>query len=174
MGRYLAIAHAVERYEINETNEKTLTSRDKSAYEKNEINEKSPARSATSVSGAITLNDTSDPARPCYVCGSGQWWQIPGQAWHCRACEPDMPLTATTVTLPCHKVELRPVSTSAGLERMLELACQGLSITPEQLHLELEEAGDLHDLVSGALTPKALRLTAKTLALMRYGPGSGR
>ncbi len=78
-----------------------------------------------------------------------------------------MPLTATTLTLPCHKVELRPVTTNAGLARMLEVACRGLRITPEQLRQELEAGGDLPDLVSGALTPKALRLTAKTLALMR-------
>ncbi|HEX2238697.1 MAG TPA: hypothetical protein VHJ19_10280 [Gammaproteobacteria bacterium] len=32
---------------------------------------------------------------------------------------------------------------------------------------ELEAGGDLPDVVSGALMPKALRLTAKTLALMR-------
>ncbi len=32
---------------------------------------------------------------------------------------------------------------------------------------ELEAGGDLPDLVLGALTPKALRLIAKTLALMR-------
>ncbi len=79
-----------------------------------------------------------------------------------------MPLAATTLTLPCHKAELRPVTTNAGLKRMLEVACQGLSITPEQLHQELEEGGDLPDLVPGTLTPKALKLTAKTLALMRY------
>jgi hypothetical protein len=40
MGRYLDIAHAIERYEMNELNEKTLTSWDKSTYEKNEINQK--------------------------------------------------------------------------------------------------------------------------------------
>ncbi len=47
---------------------------------------------------------------------------------------------------------------------LFENACQGLSITPEQLRQELEAGGDIPDLVSGALTPKALRLTAKTLA----------
>jgi hypothetical protein len=75
-----------------------------------------------------------------------------------------MPLTATTVTLPCHKVELRPVAADAGLCTLFENACQGLSIRPEKLQQELEAGGDLFDLVSGALTPKALRLTAKTLA----------
>ncbi|HEX2239335.1 MAG TPA: hypothetical protein VHJ19_13640 [Gammaproteobacteria bacterium] len=79
-----------------------------------------------------------------------------------------MPLTATTLTLPSHKVELGPVATNAGLERMLEAACQGLSITPEQLHQELEENGDLPDLVSRALMPAALRLSAETLNTMWY------
>jgi hypothetical protein len=50
-------------------------------------------------------------------------------------------------------------------------ACRGLMITPEQLRQELEAGGDIPDLASGRLTPKALRLTAKTLALMRYPPG---
>ena len=44
----------------------------------------------------------ADPKSACPACGSGQWWQLPGQAWHCRACEPGVPLTATTLTLPCH------------------------------------------------------------------------
>ncbi|MDQ3797355.1 MAG: hypothetical protein M3294_07300, partial [Pseudomonadota bacterium] len=52
----------------------------------------------------------------------------------------------------------------------LENACQGLSITPEQLRQELEADGDIPDLVSGALTPEALRLTARTLVLMRCSP----
>ncbi len=85
-----------------------------------------------------------------------------------------MPLTATTVTLPCHKVELRPVATVTGLEHMLEVACQGLSITPEQLRQDLEEGSDVPELVLGALTARALRLTARTLVLMCYWPGSGR
>ncbi len=48
-------------------------------------------------------NTSDDPDGPCSDCGSGQWWQLPGEPWHCRACEPDVPLTATTLTLPCHK-----------------------------------------------------------------------
>jgi hypothetical protein len=168
MGRYLDIAHAIEHYEINEINEKTLTSWDKSTYEKNEINEKSPARSDTSVSGATVLNDAGDPDGLCDTCGSGQWWQLPGEPCHCRSCEPDLPLTATTLTLPCHKVELRPVAAHAGLCTMVQAACQGLTITPEQLGHELEENGDIPDLVSGTLTPKALRLTAETLNTMKY------
>jgi hypothetical protein len=47
------------------------------------------------------------------------------------------------------------------------IACEGLSLTPEQLRQELEAAGDLPDLVPGALTPKALSLTARALALRR-------
>jgi hypothetical protein len=68
---------------------------DKSTYERNEINEKSPARSDKPASGAMSLNDAGDPAGPCDTCGSGQWWQLPGQAWHCRVCTPDVPLIDT-------------------------------------------------------------------------------
>ncbi len=46
---------------------------------------------------------------------------------------------------------------------MLEIACEGLSLTPEQLRQELEENGDIPDLVSGELTPAALKLIAETL-----------
>ncbi len=80
-----------------------------------------------------------------------------------------MPLTATTLTLPCHKAELRSVAAHADLRTELENACRGLSITPEQLRQELEENGDIPYLVSGVLTPAALRLTAETLSNMRYG-----
>jgi len=55
--------------------------------------------------------------------------------------------------------------------RLIEDATEGLSITPEQLAAEL--ADDMDDIRSGALTPEALRLTAETLAVMRY-PGSPR
>ena len=108
------------------------------------------------------------PESACPACGSAQWWQLPGQAWHCRACKPDTPLTATTLTLPCHNAQVPPVGAPAGFERRLESACEGLSIAPAQLHAELREGGDLPALGSGALTPKALRLTAKSLAVMRY------
>jgi hypothetical protein len=53
---------------------------------------------------------------------------------------------------------------------MLEVACEGSNITPEQLRQELEVDSDLPDLASGTLTSKALRLMAKTLALMRCSP----
>ncbi len=109
-------------------------------------------------------NTILDPDGPCPSCGPRQWWQLPGRAWHCRACEPDMPLTATTLTLPCHKVELRPEAAHAGLRALFEHTCQGLNITPEQLHTEPEAGGDLPDLVSGAPTAHGLRLIAETLA----------
>jgi hypothetical protein len=78
-----------------------------------------------------------------------------------------MPLAATTLTLPCHKEQVTPVGSQDGRERMLEVACEGLHITPEQLRRELEAGGDISDLTSGALTPKASRLTTRTLAHMR-------
>jgi hypothetical protein len=65
-------------------------------------------------------------------------------------------------------VELSSVAARAGLRTLFENACQGMMITPEHLRQELEEGGDIPDLVSGVLTPTALRLTAKTLALMHY------
>jgi hypothetical protein len=126
------------------------------------------APSHPSTQGSTTKElEAIDPAGSYPNCGSDRWWQLPGKPWHCRICEPDVPLTATTVTLPCHKEQASSVGPLIGLERMIETACQGLSTTPEQLRQELEEGGDLPDLVSGALTPNALRLTAKTLALMR-------
>ncbi len=52
---------------------------------------------------------------------------------------------------PCHKVELRPVAAHADLHTVFEAACEGLSITPEQLRQELIESGDIPDLTGGAL-----------------------
>jgi hypothetical protein len=102
----------------------------------------------------------ADPDRACPNCGSGQWWQLPGQAWHCRQCEPDMPLAATTLTLPCHKEQARPVDPHPSLERMFETACEGLSLTPGQLRQALKD-----DLEScGQLTALGLRLVAETLS----------
>src|SRR5215218_6887411 len=46
-----------------------------------------------------SANSISDPTGPCPDCGCGQWWQRLGEPWHCRACEPDMPLIATTLTV---------------------------------------------------------------------------
>ena len=112
-------------------------------------------------------NTIANPAGLCPHCGCGQWWQQPGEAWYCRACKPDMPLGATTLTLPCHKVQTRPVRDRACLRRMVELACGRLTITPEQLWKELEANGDLADLESGAVSVKARRQVAVTLATMR-------
>jgi hypothetical protein len=59
-------------------------------------------------------------------------------------------------------------SSGETINAMMHQVCEDLSITAEQLRMELKEGGDLLDLQSGALAPQALRLTAKTLALMRY------
>jgi hypothetical protein len=42
---------------------------------------------------------------------------------------------------------------------MIKTACDVLNITFEQFHTELIEGGDISDPQSGALIPKALRLT---------------
>jgi len=120
------------------------------------------------VSGAVALNDAGVPLGSCPDCGAGQWWQLPRRPWHCRACAPDMPFTATTLTLPCHTEQVPPVGPHAGLDRMIENACEGLAITPEQLRQALEDT-DLPALASGERTLKALRLTAWTLALAHHG-----
>ncbi len=58
-------------------------------------------------------------------------------------------------------------SNTEAINALIHSACEDLSITGEQLYAELEEGGDLPDIYSGTLTPKVLRLTAETLALMR-------
>ncbi len=70
--------------------------------------------------------------------------------------------------LSWHKEQAPPAGSYDGLERMSKMTCEGLNITFEQFHAELIGSGDISDPQSGALTPKALRLMAKTLALMRY------
>jgi hypothetical protein len=72
------------------------------------------------------------------------------------------------LALPCHKERVIPAGSLTGVDRMIETACEGLNITPAQLRQELDAGGDIPDVVSGTLTPKALRLTARTLALMCY------
>jgi hypothetical protein len=42
-----------------------------------------------------------------------------------------MPLTATTLTLPCHKVEVPRLAAHAGLCTLFENTCRELRITPE-------------------------------------------
>jgi hypothetical protein len=80
-----------------------------------------------------------------------------------------MPLTATTLTLPCHQPPQPPlVQTHTQLGPLLECARKGLAITPEQLRQELKDT-DLQALASGELTLKVLRLTAWTLALAHHG-----
>ena len=78
-----------------------------------------------------------------------------------------MPRRATSLTLPVHKPVAQPLPSHFGLCTLFENACQGLSITPEQLQQELEAGGDTPDLVSGALTPAALRQIAETLNTMQ-------
>ncbi len=73
--------------------------------------------SKTSIS-LSTPETLADPAAPCPACGSGQWWQLPGHAWHCRQCAPmsfDISRRATTLTLPRHKLATRPVPAHAAL-----------------------------------------------------------
>jgi hypothetical protein len=59
------------------------------------------------------------------------------------------------------------------INTLIHSACEGLSITGEQLYAECEEGGDLPDTQSGTLTHTVLRLTAETLALMRTSMASG-
>jgi hypothetical protein len=116
---------------------------------------------------AASSSAIADPAGPCPDCGSGQWWQLAGKTWHCRACKPDLPLEATTLTLPCHESKSLSACDPARLRRMVELACPRLTITPEQLWQELEANGDLPQLESGALSVKALRQVAMIVAALR-------
>ncbi len=62
---------------------------------------------------SVSLSVAGDPITACSTCGSGQWWQLPGDPWHCRACEPmseDAAPRATTLTLPCHAPRFVPGS----------------------------------------------------------------
>ena len=153
MGRYLDIARTVAGNERNEVNE--ISTFSNSPYPLKE--------EARFNRGQAVVN----PAGPCPACGCGQWWQLPGNPWHCRACVPEMPLEATTLTLTCHKVQTRPAHDPARLRRMVEFACRQLTITREQLRQELEANSDLADMESGAVSVKALRQVAMTLAVMR-------
>jgi hypothetical protein len=85
-----------------------------------------------------------------------------------------VPLATTTLILPTYKPAAQPVAAYVALRTLFENVCQGLSITPEQLRQDLEEGSDVPELILGALTARALRLTAKTLVLMGYWTGSGR
>jgi hypothetical protein len=117
-------------------------------------------------------NTIADPTAPCPACGFGQWWQLPGEAWRCRRCKPmrdDLSGRATTLTLPCHEVQTRPVRDPTRLRRMVALACRGLKIKPDQLWTELETSGDLADLES--VSVRLLREVARTLNVLRRLPG---
>jgi hypothetical protein len=95
MGRYLEIARETASKPVSVAQECA----DIAYREKSELSEKS-----------LLLNDSiAEPIGPYPDCGGGQWWQLPGEPWHCRACEPDMPLRATSLTLPCHQSQARPV-----------------------------------------------------------------
>lgn len=162
MGRYLDIAHTVAGNEINELNEISPSP---------EINA-DPVEAQTG-QGLHTREDhrssIADPTVPCPICDSGQWWQLPGQPWHCRECRPLSDAEnrrATTLTLPCHEVRTRSVRNPARLRRMVESACRGLRLKPEQLWQELEANGDLADFESD-VSAKRLRQTAMTLAVRR-------
>lgn len=115
--------------------------------------------------GAASNLETIEPTEPCLACGCGQYWQLPGEPWHCRQCEPlngELSRSATTLTLNGHVPGARRVRAHASLSSVFEQACQGLSITPEQLRQEL--ADDPDAITSGALTAHGLRLVAETLA----------
>jgi hypothetical protein len=60
-----------------------------------------------------------------------------------------------------------------AINTLICAACEDLAITGDQLFAELKEGGDITDVQSGALTPKALRLTAETLVLMHGSTASG-
>jgi len=99
----------------------------------------------------------TDPDAACPDCGSGQWWQLPGKPWHCRQCEPNKPLMATTLTLPCHTPPTPAAGAHTGLDTLFETVCEGLSITRRTLRAEL-----INDDLS-ELTAPGLRVVAETL-----------
>lgn len=142
------------------------------AYLNEESANSDPAETQTAQRLQITRDDNpliADPVGPCSACGSGQWWQLPGEAWRCRRCElmrDDLSGRVTTLTLPCHEAQTRPVRDPARLRRMVELACRGLRIKPDQLWSELEASGDLAGFESD-VSVKRLRKVAATLAIMR-------
>jgi hypothetical protein len=104
----------------------------------------------------------SDPDTTCPACGSGQYWQLPGEPWHGRQGEPNTSLTATTLTRACHKAPASPAGAHAGLDTRFKTACEGLSLTPARLRTELID--DLDVIASDGLTPHGWRQVAETLA----------
>jgi hypothetical protein len=128
------------------------------------------AQAALEVDAASELNSEGDPAGQCSTCGGFQFWQIPGKSWQCRTCHPmdaEAKRAATTLTLPGAK----PTGTIIALDearimRALKRACEALLLSPDDLRTELDES-DLADVVPGVLSPKALRLVARTISLMQ-------
>jgi hypothetical protein len=116
----------------------------------------------------------AEPDGACPVCGSGQWWQLPGELWHCWHCELDMPLMATTLALPCHKETARHAPPFSRLRTLLETASRGLGLTPDALYTQLEAGGDWPDVEGGALMLKGLRLTAEAIAKSAQAPRRAR
>ena len=83
-----------------------------------------------SSSGSVAATVT-DPAGLCRQCASGQW-QLPRHTWRCRACSPGMPLSATTLALPCYKVyaglhaHARPHALSETADKAADTSCQSV------------------------------------------------
>ena len=63
-----------------------------------------------------------------------------------------------------HKTEI--IRCLLNVDTMIERACDGQTISYDQLKDELVD--DLRDIESGELTPRGLRLVARTLDFMRY------
>jgi len=57
---------------------------------------------------------------------------------------------------------------SAQALALIKAACQGLSVTPDQLRDELTDGGDMPNVESGALSTETLRQVAEALSLTRY------
>jgi hypothetical protein len=80
-----------------------------------------------------------DAIVPCLVSAGGQVWRSKeGGTWHCRAGELDMPPTATTLTLPCHKAQARQVPPRARSRARRQTAGLGLGLLPDALDTERE------------------------------------
>jgi hypothetical protein len=127
----------------------------------NRSNEPSATQEKSGDIGSPTERLT-DPDGPCEACGSGQYWQLPGEPWHGRQGEPNTSLTATTLTRACHKAPASPAGAHAGLDTRFKTACEGLSLTPARLRTELID--DLDVIASDGLTPHGWRQVAETLA----------
>lgn len=62
---------------------------------------------------------------------------------------------------------IKAITTSELVEGLIFKACAGLSITPEQLRMELVKGSEMPDIVDGLISSECLRLTAYTLSLLR-------